>query len=98
MAKDIVSQLTEIQDEVTELRKYKKSVQKFLKKSADFLDEKQPEKDTKIVWDFETKICSFFGLQSEADKKKWMAVMLNDQSKHFWERQSGTPTETKETP
>jgi hypothetical protein len=94
MAKNIVSQLTEIQDEVAELRKYKKSVQKYLKKSADFLDKKQAEKPS----DFESEICVFYGLGSEAEKKKWLAVMLNDQSRRFWERQSGTPTETKETP
>ena len=86
MAKNLVTQLEDIQHENDELKKFKKSVQKYLQKSADFLDEKQPEK----VSDFERKICNFYGLKSEADKQKYLAVMLNDQSKHFWERQTDT--------
>lgn len=85
-SKNIVKDLQAIQDEIKELRNYKKSVQKYLQKGADFLDEKQAEK----VSSFEAKICLYYGLKSEAEKQRWLDVMLNDHSKNFWERQTDT--------
>lgn len=85
-SKNIVKDLQAIQDEIKELRDYKKSVQRYLQKSADFMDEKTTEKASS----FEAKICLYYGLKSEAEKQRWLDVMLNDNSKHFWERQTET--------
>jgi hypothetical protein len=84
MAKDIVTQLTEMQAELDELKKYKKSVQKFLQKSNDFLDEKEPQKSEVKLSDFELKICEFYELKNELDKSRWIDVMCNSTSKNFW--------------
>lgn len=52
----------------------------------------------KNMQNFVGRITTFYGLHSEDDIQKWLEVMLNKNSKQFWESRSGTPTETRETP
>lgn len=35
--------------------------------------------------DFEQKVTTFYGLESELDKARWIDVMCNDNSKRFWD-------------
>ncbi len=94
MAKDIVKDLQSIQDELKELRSFKKSVQKYIQKGSDFLEENpkkkasenEAEKLTEKASDFEAKICTYYDLKNEAEKQQWIEVMLNDHSKGFWEK------------
>ena len=37
------------------------------------------------VSDFEKKITTFYELESELDKTRWIDVMCNDNSKRFWD-------------
>lgn len=96
MAKDIVTQLNDMQNELAELKKYKKSVQKYLQKSNDFLDEKgeknEPISSDKNESDFVKKICEFYELESELDKARWIDIMCNDNSKKYWDSKR-TPNE-----
>jgi len=83
---NIVKDLQEMQNELKELRSYKKAVQKFIQKGNEFLDEKQSEK----VSEFEQTIRDFYGLKNERDLANFCSVMLNESSKNFWQSRRET--------
>ena len=84
---DILKELEKIQKENNELKAYKKDVEKTLKKLANILpktEQKSEEILIEKVSDFEEKISSFYGLYNNYDKEKFLEIMLNDNSKNYF--------------
>ncbi len=76
--------LNSIEDENKELKKFKKDIEKVLKKYDKKEAEKDDEKAKKIMLDFASKICTYYDLHTDQDISKWEGVMLNEKSREFW--------------
>ena len=84
---DILKELEKIQKENNELKAYKKDVEKTLKKLANILPKTEQKSEQILiekVSDFEEKISSFYGLYNNYDKEKFLEIMLNDNSKNYF--------------
>ena len=60
----------------------------MLKKLADFLpktEQKIEQIEIEKPTDFEKKICDFYGLYIDEDKQKFLDIMLNDNSKTYFD-------------
>ena len=88
-AEQITQQLTDLQQENEKLRSYEKLFDKYLKiefgvgkKEIDNLLKKPKKNEI----DFAEKICSFFGLKSDADRAGFLAALCSDSGTDFVRR------------
>lgn len=87
MAKSITEQIEDLQQENERLREYEKLFEKALKNEFGIgrksIHKKLAETDEKSSG-FEGRICSFFGLTSDADKDEFLSIMCSDSSLRFF--------------
>lgn len=87
MAKSITEQIEDLQKENDRLREYEKLFEKALKNEFGIgrksIHKKLAESNEKSS-DFESRICSFFGLKSDADKDVFLSIMCSDSSLRFF--------------
>ena len=91
MAKSIETQITEMRQELDQHKKFKKNVQKRLKKLMELMDDIPVKEVGKVVkktvenpTEFERKICEFYSLETEEQKQEYLRVMLNPTSGGYW--------------
>lgn len=79
--------------ELEEYKKYKKTVQKQLKKLLEYAGEipvktveKIVEKTVEKPTEFERKICDYYGLETEEQKEEYLRIMMNPTNRNYWER------------
>ena len=94
---DLIVKIEEVQEQeraILELKKELKSMKKLFEneKILALLGEKKAkekaEKVTDFVekpTDFEDKICSFYSLYDSEDREKFLEIMLNGNSKNYFE-------------
>lgn len=94
MAKDIMAQIEDIQNENRNLKEYQREAQKSIDKLVKLETglslkdiENLAQKTAQSSSEFEKKITHYFGLKTEEDKQQFVAVMCNDSSRRFFEKQ-----------
>ena len=83
MAKSISEQIEDLQQENEHLKEFEKLFEKALKMEFGMI-RKAIEKKLSNSSDFERKICDFFSLKTDQDKKDFLIVMCSDSSLRFF--------------
>lgn len=83
MAKSISEQIEDLQQENEHLKEFEKLFEKALKMEFG-MSRKAIEKKLSNSSDFERKICDFFSLKTDQDKKDFLIVMCSDSSLRFF--------------
>lgn len=89
LTEQIAQQLTELQQENSKLKEYEKIFEKLLKIEFN-LSKKDIEKviqsQAKNDHDFERRICSFFALNSDAEKEAFLTAICTENGAEFYRR------------
>ena len=93
MGKSLNEQITTMETQLTELKEWKRRAQIYLRKASDFCEKKEEkltaEQAASSPSDFEQKIKAFFGLKNADDEARFLSLMLNPQSKEYWNDHRG---------
>ena len=89
---DITKKIEAMQDELKELKTYKKATQKMLKKLIEYVEENEPKIEQKtskndnenFYIELGKIVANFYDLHDEKDIEKYVDIMLNDTGKTYW--------------
>ena len=89
---DITKKIEAMQDELKDLKTYKKQTQKILKKLIEYVEENEPKIEQKtskndnenFYIELGKIVANFYDLHDEKDIEKYVDIMLNDTGKTYW--------------
>lgn len=84
---DLHTQITELENQNRKLKTYQKTAEKIKKMLNDLEPEKPKKTVEKIVekpTKFEQQICKYYSLYNDADRQRFLEIMLNPQSQNFF--------------